>query len=262
MTLLPTPAGHTEYVVTGSGTPVTVFAHGLAASIEETRPFGSGVPGTRAFLAFRGHGASSAPETGWTYAALAEELAAVADKVGATRALGVSMGAGALIALMSVQPSRLARAVLVMPAVLDRPRSDAAVARMAAVAELVDDRDLAGLEALLLEEQPPQVRDRDDVQVWVRRRARRLLGTPVSLALRLLPGEIAVADVAALAAVRTEVLVLTGEGDDAHPVDVARRTAEVLPRARLEVLPPGGLLWSHRARVRELVATFLAGEGS
>jgi hypothetical protein len=34
-----------EYLVTGGGEPVTVFAHGLAGSIPETRPFGSGVGG-------------------------------------------------------------------------------------------------------------------------------------------------------------------------------------------------------------------------
>ena len=47
--------------MTGPGEPVTVFAHGLAGSIDETRPFGSGVRGSRVFLHFRGHGATSAP---------------------------------------------------------------------------------------------------------------------------------------------------------------------------------------------------------
>ena len=35
------------------------------------------------------------------------------------------------------------------------------------------------------------------------------------------------------------------------------RLAEVLPEARLEILPPGGVLWGHRSWVRELVSTFL-----
>ena len=74
MPLLDWLNGEIEYVVTGNGPPVTVFAHGLAGSIPETRPFGSGVDGTRVFLHFRGHGASSAPVGTCTYAALADEL--------------------------------------------------------------------------------------------------------------------------------------------------------------------------------------------
>src|SRR3954452_15943123 len=115
-----------DYLVTGSGDPVTVFAHGLAGSIAETRPLGSGVEGTRVFLHFRGHGASSAPESPWTYPALAAELRAVADHVGATRALGVSLGAGALTTLLGESPERFDRVVFFLPAVIDRPREDAA----------------------------------------------------------------------------------------------------------------------------------------
>ena len=116
------PGGALEVLTTGSGLPSTVFAHGLAGSIETTRPFGSGVAGSRTFFSFRGHGASAAPETDWTYAALAAELDAVARHVGATRALGVSMGAGALCSLLEQQPDRFDRLVLVIPAVVDRPR--------------------------------------------------------------------------------------------------------------------------------------------
>ena len=76
------PDGALEVLTTGSGLPSTVFAHGLAGSIETTRPFGSGVAGSRTFFSFRGHGASAAPETDWTYAALAAELDAVARHVG------------------------------------------------------------------------------------------------------------------------------------------------------------------------------------
>src|SRR5450631_4600697 len=94
--LLEGPDGLLEFITTGSGLPATVFAHGMAGSIQTTRPFGSGVRGSRTFMHFRGHGASAAPETPWTYAALGGELRAVADHVRATQALGVSMGAGAL----------------------------------------------------------------------------------------------------------------------------------------------------------------------
>jgi pimeloyl-ACP methyl ester carboxylesterase len=125
--LLEAPGGLLEFTTTGSGLPATVFAHGINGSIATTRPFGSGVQGSRTFLHFRGYGASTAAETPVTYAALAGELRAVADHVGATQALGVSMGAGALCALLADTPLRFRRLVFVLPAVLDRPRSDDAL---------------------------------------------------------------------------------------------------------------------------------------
>jgi hypothetical protein len=99
--LLEGPEGLLEFITTGSGVPATGFAHGLAGSIQMTRPFGSGVGGIRTFTHFRGHGASAAAETSWTYTVLAGELRAVADHVAATQAHGVSVGAGALCALLA-----------------------------------------------------------------------------------------------------------------------------------------------------------------
>jgi pimeloyl-ACP methyl ester carboxylesterase len=118
------PHGSLEFITTGSGLPATVFAHGLTGSIETTRPFGSGVKGSRTFFHFQGHGGSVAAETPWTYPELASQLRSVADHVGATQALGVSMGAGALCALLADTPSRFDRVVFVLPAVLDRPGPD------------------------------------------------------------------------------------------------------------------------------------------
>ena len=125
--LLEGPNGLLEFTVTGSGLPATIFAHGVDGSIETTRPFGSGVKGSRAFLHFRGYGDSAASEAPLTYVALEDDLRAVADHVGATRALGVSMGAGALCSLLARTPLRFERLVFALPAVLDRPRTDRAL---------------------------------------------------------------------------------------------------------------------------------------
>jgi pimeloyl-ACP methyl ester carboxylesterase len=258
--LLAGPGGLLEFVTTGSGLPATVFAHGLAGSIETTRPFGSGVIGSRTFMHFRGHGASAAPETPWTYDALAEELRAVADHVGATQALGVSMGAGALCSLMAGTPSRFERLVLVMPAVLDRPRTDHALDRLVDMAQHVDEQDVEGLTALLLEGEPGSVRARPAVQLWCRRQAAAMVGTSVSRALQALPTAVPLTDRRVLAAVTAQVLVIAQEQDPLHPVWVAEQLAGLLPDARLEILPPGGILWSHRALMRELIGGFLSGK--
>ena len=120
--MLATPHGvDLEYLVTGAGEPVTVFAHGLGNGIAETRPLGSAVNGRRVFFQFRGHGRSSAPEGRWTYADLARDLRAVADLTGATRALGVSLGAGALGRALADDPRRFERVVFYLPSALDKP---------------------------------------------------------------------------------------------------------------------------------------------
>jgi pimeloyl-ACP methyl ester carboxylesterase len=116
--LLDGPNGQIDWLATGSGDPVTIFAHGLAASIAQTRPLASGVPGTRVFLSFRGHGATTTPDpktSPWTYATLADELRAVADDTNATRALGLSMGSHALLSLVATTPDRFQRLVFVLP---------------------------------------------------------------------------------------------------------------------------------------------------
>ena len=208
---------------------------------------------------FRGHGASTTGDTPWTYAGLADELRAVADHVGATQALGVSMGAGALCSLLALNPLRFERLVFVMPAVLDRPRTDDALDRLVEMARCVDHRDVEGLTALLLEGEPVALRSQPAVQLWCRRQAAELVGTPASRALRALPTALPLADRGVLAAVSAPALVIAQEQDPAHPVWVAEQLAASLPVAHLEVMWPGGILWRHRARLRELIGSFLSG---
>jgi pimeloyl-ACP methyl ester carboxylesterase len=257
--LLEGPDGLLEFTTTGSGSPVTVFAHGLAGSIETTRPFGSGVRGSRTFMHFRGHGASTVAEAPWSYAALADDLRAVADYVGATQALGVSMGAGALCSLLARTPLRFERLVFVMPAVLDRPRGDEALDRLVEMAQRVDQHDLEGLTALLLEGEPSSARAQPAVRLWCSRQAAMMAGTAVSGALRMMPAAFPLTDRAVLAAVTVPTLVIAQEEDPLHPVWVAEELAASLPDTRLEVMAPGGILWRHRAVMRDLIGGFLAG---
>lgn len=256
-TLVTGPAGDLEVLTAGRGHPCTVFAHGLAGSIPTTRPYASAVPGTRVFLHFRGHGASATPDDGWEYADLAAELWAVADHVGAGQALGISMGAGALCAGLTRDPTRFDRVVLVLPAAIDRPRDDAAMGRLTELADLVEAADHDRVAEHLLGAEPREVRQDPGVRQWARGQAARLVGTGVGRALRTLPHRVPVADRALLERVTAPVLILAQEGDPAHPAGVARELAEVFPRAMLHVLPPGGIMWGHRSRVRDLVGEFL-----
>ena len=245
-------------LVTGAGSPVTVAAHGLGASIAETRPLLSGVAGTRVFYAARGHGTSPLPDEPFSYDALGRDLEAVADEHAATRALGVSMGAGALLSLLSRRPDRFERVVLLLPAAVDRPRSDGAVRRLSALAAALDARDPEAVQAAVREEIPADLRDQPVARAYVRTRTAYLLASPgVRAALRGLPAVAPVGDRSRLAAVTAQVLLVAQEGDPLHPAQVARELAAVLPHARLVVFDQPGVVFRERARLREEVSGFL-----
>jgi pimeloyl-ACP methyl ester carboxylesterase len=241
-------------VVTGSGAPVTVAAHGLGASVAETRPLLSGVEGTRVFYAARGHiGDVPSP---YSYADLGDDLLAVADEHGATRALGVSMGAGALLSVLSRQPTRFEKVVLFLPGALDRPRTDDAVRRFDALVAALQAGDLAGVRAFVSDELPADLRER--AAAYVDTRAAFLLDAPgIAVGVASLPGVTPVPDRSALASVAAEVLVLSQEGDPLHPAQVGREVAAALPKARLVVFDQPGVVFRERRRLRELITDFL-----
>lgn len=247
-----------HYVVTGGGEPVTVFVPGLAQSIADTRPFGSGVAGSRVFVDLRGHGGSSAPasDDGWTYDGLAADVEQVADAVGATRALGVSLGAGALVRLLTRMPDRFERVVLALPGPLTAPRDTGLLEVSDALADAVEANDPIALGRLLPLLQPPSARTRMDASLWARRHAAEIGGTAVAGALRHLPRQRAVETLDALARVTAPVLVLAQRDDPVHPVEAAEALAGVLPHAEL-VVSDVPWVWGARSALRDTVSAFL-----
>lgn len=226
MSYLP-PQGHPValHVETyGAGDPVTVFAAGLGGAIAETRLLGSGVGGSKVFFDFRGHGRSASPDDGdWSYAALTADLRHVADGAHATRAVGMSMGAAALMGVLATTPDRFSRNVFFLPAILDQPRSD-----------------VRGMPV-----DPPG-------------RATSLDPAAVEGLVRALAETRPVPDRALLGAVRAPCLVIGQEGDPVHPASVARDLAAALPDATLHVFESPGGLAAHRAELRSLIGGFLA----
>lgn len=249
------PAGPIEVVALGRGEPVTVYAHGVGVGIAGIRAFASKVPGTRVFFHHRGHGRTATPPLPWDPQDLADELLAVADAVGATAALGVSLGAGSLLRAMARHPHRFERAVLVLPSVSDLPRDPAVVASLVALGERMCGGDRDAVVDLLVGD--AGLGAGADVHEWAVRAAADIDPGPLGLALRAVPDLARMDDVAPLAAVTTRTLVVGQEGDATHPAAVARRLGQVLPDARVEVFGPGGLLFAHRAAVRELLSGFL-----
>jgi 3-oxoadipate enol-lactonase len=256
--ILGTPHGvDLEYLITGAGEPITVFAHGLGNGIAETRPLGSAIAGRRVFFQFRGHGHSSAPPGQWTYADLARDLRAVADLTGATRALGVSLGAGALCRALASDPSRFDRVVLFLPAVLDTPRPAAARERLESLLDAIAAGDSAQVAAVLSQEIPPSLRNNPAAWAFLRQRMDQLMTDGLAPGLASLPEQVAVADRSSLADVTARVLVIGSQGDDLHPAAVAEQLAATLPHAVLHIYDKPGALWTQRADLRDRIATFL-----
>lgn len=250
--LLASPSGELEYLVTGTGAPVTVFAHGLGGSVAETRPLASAVTGTKVFLQFRGHGHSFRPVRPPDYSDLAEDLGAVADHVGATRALGVSMGGGALLNLAAREPCRFDRLVFFLPSVIDEIRSTAVRATLAEMARAIDAGDP---ESFVRSEIPPQVRETPVARQYVQVRAQALAG--LADLVRASTDAVAVTDRGEVRKIEARSLVIGAAGDPLHDVAVARDLADLLPDARLHVFAEPGPVWTHRAELRALISDFL-----
>lgn len=255
MLLLPTPTGRVEYTVVGRGDPVTVFAHGLGGSIPDTRPLGSGVTGTRVFFHFRGHGRSISKDKNWGYDELAADLIAVADHVGATRALGASLGAGALCRLVELNPDRFERLVFVLPSVVGEIRSERVRRRLTELAAAVRTGSVREVGKLVYDEIPAAMHDRPEVAAYVQRRAHALL--QVQDELLALREVVAVQDRTALARVQAPALVIGSTDDPLHDGEVAKDLAAALPAGELRVFDDRGIVWTHRAELRELISGFL-----
>lgn len=250
-------AASLEVVETGTGSPVTVFAHGLAGGIPDTRPLGSGVAGRRVFFQFRGHGRSAAPPGPWSFADLAGDLAEVSGATGATRALGVSLGAGVLCSLLCAEPGRYHKLVFFLPAALDTPPSQESRERFAALRAALATGPVDRVAGLLADDVPAALRDSPAAVAYLRQRATALLEHPPAAAFAGVIEGAPCPDPGALARVTAPALVLAARGEPRHPVPVAEALAAALPQATLHVYDHPGPVWTARADLRTRIATFL-----
>ena len=224
--------------IDGSRDPVTVFAHGLTNSSQELAAFTPFLAGTKVRFDFRGHGRSSVPDAGaYTFADFARDLDAVANEYGATRAVGTSLGAGAITHLIEREPERFERIVFLLPAALDRPLADHDdFDRTAKFLETLP-RDEA-IEAILsstgraqVYEQAPWLRA-FDLLLW-----QDMNPIGVARAIREVIRDVAVTDRELLRQVTAPTMIICREGDSIHPAELGRVLAQLMPKTELIVLP-------------------------
>ena len=244
--------------VDGEGEPVTVLAHGLTNSCRELAQFTPLVPGTKVRFCFRGHGHSSTPGRGYRFADFARDLDAVANAYGARYAFGTSLGAGAIGYLVTRDPGRFERLVLLLPAGLDSDFEHKD--RMIRTAELIDGKPReAAIDAILAD--PDRVRNYIEYP-FLREMDRMLMAdlNPVGVprAIREVIHDTPIRDREDLRHVPTPTLVIAREGDDIHPAEVARVICDAMPNAELMMFPDGRSMYEAIPAIVQRVRDFLA----
>lgn len=252
----------------GEGTPV-VLLHGLTASRRYV------VMGSRALqrsghrvVAYdaRGHGASSpapAPDA-YSYGELCDDLVATLDALGIERAAlaGVSMGAHTCLRLALELPERVAAIVAITPGF--DPVEYADPQRLERWDALSDALRSGGIEAFAeafgVQRMPVAWRETVGRALRQRMAAHEHLDA-VADALRAVPRSAPFADLHALETIECPALVVGSrdEADPGHPLELAVRYAELLPRGRLAVEEDGRspLAWQG-GRVSKLIAEVTA----
>ena len=243
--------------IDGAGEPVTVFAHGLTNSCRELAPFTPSLAGTAVRFCFRGHGHSSAPESGYGFTDLATDLDAVARAYGATNAVGTSLGAGAIMSLLEHDPGRFDRIVMLLPASLDLPFRNPE--RFDAIADLLESypKDEAIERVLAMSEEryerAPWLRELD-LLLW-----EDMNPAGVARAIREVTRDRSISDRELLRKVEAPTLLICREGDAIHPAALGRILADLLPNAELITLSSEEELIASIPVLIERVRAFLEG---
>jgi pimeloyl-ACP methyl ester carboxylesterase len=246
--------------VEGDGEPVTVFAHGLTNSCMELAAFTPMAPGTRVRFCFRGHAHSETPEPGHSrFSDVADDLDTVATAYGATRAVGTSLGQGAITHLLGRDPGRFERIVFVLPAALDVKMTDHA--RFDRVADLLETLPVdEAVEAIVADskrraeyDDKPWLRELD-LFLW-----QDLNAVGVARSIREITRDVAIGDRELLRAVTAPALILCQEGDEIHPLELGVVLASLLPNAELVVMGSEEELLARLPELVAKVAAFLVG---
>ena len=249
-------------VVDGDGEPVTVFAHGLTNSCYELAAFTPMLPGTKVRFCFRGHAHSDTPEPGhYRFADFASDVEAVSTAYGATRAVGTSLGAGAITHLLGSDPDRFERVVFLLPAALDVALGE--YGRFDDVADLLESlppeeaiaRIVANSGHAADYDEKPWLRELD-MFLW-----QDLNAVGVARAIRDVTRDVAIADRELLRAVTAPTMIICQEGDALHPVELGRILADIMPNSELIVLGSEGEMMARLPELVAKVAVFLAADG-
>jgi 3-oxoadipate enol-lactonase len=221
--------------VDGEGDPVTVLAHGITNNCRELAQLTPLFPGTKVRFCFRGHGHSSAPESGYGFRDFARDIDAVAKEYGASIGVGTSLGQAAMCTLLAEQPDRFDRLLFILPGGIDEEfeykEQYLAIAdtleslppQEAVEAVLNDPARTAGYT------KAPWLREIDRM-LW---HEQNVVG--LARAIREIVYDSPMPDGEVLRRVEAPVLLIAREGDHIHPAEVAVRLADLFPHSELHL---------------------------
>jgi 3-oxoadipate enol-lactonase len=248
----------------GDGPPI-ILCHGLTA----TRRYvvhGSRLLPRRGFEAIsydaRGHGESdpAPPGFGYSYAELADDLAALAEQLSGGEPYllaGHSMGAHTLTAHALAAPERVAAVVIIGPTFVGAPLTDEQAAYWDGLA---DGLERGGVEGFLEAYDPDLDPEWRETLLRIARDRLSLHRHPEAVAAALcgVPGSRPFEDLSELEFLELPALVVAShdEADPGHPYTVAEQWAERLPQATLVSEEPGAspLAWQGGRLSREIAA--------
>ena len=244
--------------VEGQGDPVMVLAHGLTNSCKELAMITPFVPGTKVRFCFRGHGHSSSPASGYTFADFAGDLRAVADAYDARIAVATSLGAGALCNLLQDDPERFEKIVMLLPAGLDVEfQHKDLVLRTVEIMEAAGSKE-AAIEAIMAE---PARLANYAVAPWQRDIDRQWLSElnmeGIPRAIREIVDDRPLRDRREMAKVKAPTLIIARRGDVIHPAEVAQILGEFMPNAEVLMFEDGQDLFAAVPMIVGRVMQFL-----
>ena len=222
----------------GAG-PTLITLHGLGASGEQARPFFAADDGWSILAPdFPGHGRSDPGAFSFqNFATIVLGLAASRDE-GRVDLFGCSMGCGVALAFALANPQMVHSLVLVRPAWLDqpaRPQLDL-IERVGAWA-LAEGRERA-LDLLVRDADYLNIARRQPLAAASLRELLREEEPPMPTALTAMVADRPFDALSELRHFDVPAVVIGGEEDLLHPVEVAVTLAGALPRARFLLGPP------------------------
>lgn len=260
-----------HYAESGSGRAF-LFSHGLGGDSSRAAELTAELPGLRVILYDnRGHGRSRplVDPSRLSFAAMADDMAALLDHLAIPRAVvgGVSMGAGVALAFGLRHKARAHALVLSRPAWLDQPNPP--------------NLEFAPLLAGLIETAGPAraLAEFERTPYFSNLRARHpeaaetlrevfTLAEPRALAAcyGAMAADRPMESLATLRALDVPCLVLGNDDDPFHPFEFAQAWAAALPRAQFGVLPsraedPVAHVAGFRRAVTEFLASVVPEEG-
>lgn len=227
--------------VIGEGEPVSVVAHGLSQSRQELSILAPFVPGTKVLFDFRGHGESDRPPPGsYSMDHFAGDIDAVAGAYDASILIGASLGGGAGLRLLTRDPARFERLVILLPARLEADAASRAVRmRLLRVADTFERFPLEEATRRILEAEEAEGAFNSLGSAPETRKAAllRMNRDGIPHAIRETIDDPPLRDPGLIRRVTAPALIVGQEGDPVHSAEVAQELAGALPNAELMMFP-------------------------